>query len=171
MIKTTTLSAEYFHSISQALKDAGAFRPTLVIDKARFDENLKHLMDVIQQGFDYRIVAKSLPSIPLLEYIMKRSGSNRLMSFHLPFLFHVVKHLPYADILLGKPMPVTAAQQFYNWHSTLGSSSFKPAEQLHWLVDSLERLQQYQDLAKNLGCVINVNLEINVGLNLSLIHI
>lgn len=170
MIKTTTLSAEYFHRISQALKDAGAFRPTLVIDKAHFDENLKHLMDVIQQGFDYRIVAKSLPSIPLLEYIMKRSGSNRLMSFHLPFLFHVVKHLPHADILLGKPMPVTAAQQFYNWHSTLGSSSFssssfKPAEQLHWLVDSLERLQQYQDLAKNLGCVINVNLEINVGLN------
>ena len=165
MIKTTTLSAEYFHRISQALKDAGAFRPTLVIDKAHFDENLKHLMDVIQQGFDYRIVAKSLPSIPLLEYIMERSGSNRLMSFHLPFLFHVVKHLPHADILLGKPMPVAAAQQFYNWHSTLSSSSFKPAEQLHWLVDSLERLQQYQDLAKNLGCVINVNLEINVGLN------
>ena len=102
-------------------------------------------MDVIQQGFDYRIVAKSLPSIPLLEYIMKRSGSNRLMSFHLPFLFHVVKHLPHADILLGKPMPVTAAQQFYNWHSTLGSSSlssssFKPAEQLHWLVDSFRAL-------------------------------
>ena len=73
MIKTTTLSAEYFLRISQALEDAGIFRPTLVIDKARLDENLKHLMDVIQQGFDYRIVAKSLPSIPLLEYIMERS--------------------------------------------------------------------------------------------------
>ena len=170
MIKTTTLSAEYFHRISQALEDAGAFRPTLVIDKARFDENLKHLMDVIQQGFDYRIVAKSLPSIPLLEYIMERSGSNRLMSFHLPFLFHVVKHLPHADVLLGKPMPVAAARQFYSWHATLSSasltsSSFKPAEQLHWLVDSLDRLLQYQELAKSLGCVINVNLEIDVGLH------
>ena len=175
MIKTTTLSAEYFHGISQALKDAGAFRPTLVIDKARLDENLKHLLNVIQQGFDYRIVAKSLPSIPLLKYIMESSGSNRLMSFHLPFLFHVVKHLPHTDVLLGKPMPIAAARQFYSWHATLSdsslssasltSTSFKPAEQLHWLVDSLERLQQYQDLAKNLGCVINVNLEINVGLN------
>lgn len=170
MIKTTTLSAEYFHRISQALEDAGIFRPTLVIDKARLDENLKHLMDVIQQGFDYRIVAKSLPSIPLLEYIMERSGSNRLMSFHLPFLFHVVKHLPHADVLLGKPMPVAAARQFYSWHDTLTSasltsSSFKPAEQLHWLVDSLDRLLQYQELAKNLGCVINVNLEIDVGLH------
>ena len=170
MIKTTTLSAEYFHRISQALEDAGSFRPTLVIDKARFDENLKHLMDVIQQGFDYRIVAKSLPSIPLLEYIMERSGSNRLMSFHLPFLFHVVKHLPHADVLLGKPMPVAAARQFYSWHATLSSasltsSSFKPAEQLHWLVDSLDRLLQYQELAKSLGCVINVNLEIDVGLH------
>lgn len=170
MIKTTTLSAEYFQDISKALLESGAFRPTLVIDKTRFDENLKHLMDVIQQGFDYRIVAKSLPSVPLLEYIMERSGSNRLMSFHLPFLFHVVKHLPHADVLLGKPMPIAAAQQFYHWHSTLSSSSlssssFKPAEQLHWLVDSLDRLQQYQELAKRLNCVINVNLEIDVGLH------
>lgn len=165
MIKTTTLSAEYFHGISQALEDAGAFCPTLVIDKTRFDENLKHLMDVIERGFDYRIVAKSLPSIPLLKYIMERSGSNRLMSFHLPFLFHVVKHLPHADILLGKPMPVSAARQFYTWHGKLDDSTFKPAEQLHWLVDSLDRLQQYEALAKDLGCTVNVNLEIDVGLH------
>jgi D-serine deaminase-like pyridoxal phosphate-dependent protein len=165
MTKATTLSTEYFNKISRALKDAGAFQPTLVVDKTRLDENLDHLLSVIQRGFDYRIVAKSLPSIPLLKYIMQRSGSNRLMSFHLPFLFHVAKHLPHADVLLGKPMPVAAARQFYQWHQSLNSTSFNPKKQLHWLVDSVERLQQYQDLAKELNCSLNINLELDVGLH------
>jgi D-serine deaminase-like pyridoxal phosphate-dependent protein len=159
------VSAEYFHNISQALKNSGTFKPTLVLDKTRLDQNLDHLLAVIQRGFDYRIVAKSLPSIPLLEYIMQRSGSNRLMSFHLPFLFHVVKHLPQSDVLLGKPMPVAAARQFYQWHQSLDNSTFSPQKQLHWLVDSLERLQQYQVLAKELNCNLNINLEIDVGLH------
>jgi len=165
MTTATTLSTEYFHSISQALKDAGAFRPTLVVDKTRLDENLDHLLAVMQRGFEYRIVAKSLPSIPLLKYIMQRSGSNRLMSFHLPFLFHVAKHLPHADVLLGKPMPVAAARQFYQWQHSLDGSSFNPQKQLHWLVDSVERLQQYQALAKELNCSLNINLELDVGLH------
>ncbi|CCK76898.1 Hypothetical protein OLEAN_C27220 [Oleispira antarctica RB-8] len=165
MTTATTSSTEYFHNMSLALKDAGAFRPTLVIDKTRLNENLDHLSTVIQSGFDYRIVAKSLPSIPLLKYIMQRSGSNRLMSFHLPFLFHVVKHLPHADVLLGKPMSVAAARQFYQWHQSLDVSSFEPKQQLHWLVDSVERLQQYQALAKELNCSLNINLEIDVGLH------
>jgi len=165
MTIATMLSTEYFHNISQALKDAGAFRPTLVVDKVRLDENIDHLLQVIQRGFEYRIVAKSLPSIPLLKYIMQRSGSNRLMSFHIPFLLHIVKHLPHADVLLGKPMPVAAARQFYQWHQSIHNSSFDPQKQLHWLVDSLERLQQYQALAKELDCVLNINLEIDVGLH------
>ncbi len=165
MTSPNPLSADYFHQLSRALVQAGVHQPVLIIDKQRLDENLDHLLSVIQSGFDYRIVAKSLPSIPLLNYIMEKSGSNRLMSFHLPFIFHVVKHLPNADILLGKPMTVAAARQFYQWHQTLDSSHFNPAKQLHWLVDSLERLQQYQALAKELNCCLNINLEIDVGLH------
>ena len=96
---------------------------------------------------------------------MQRSGSNRLMSFHLPFLLHVAEHLPQADILLGKPMPVASARQFYQWHQSLADSSFAPEKQLHWLVDSLERLQQYQALAKELNCSLNINLELDIGLH------
>lgn len=165
MISKNSLSTEYFSQISRALIQAGAHRPTLVVDKQRLDENLDALLAVIQSGLNYRIVAKSLPSVPLLKYIMERSGSNRLMSFHLPFLLHVVEHLPQADILLGKPMPVASAHQFYHWHQSLDSSSFNPKKQLHWLVDSLERLQQYQALAKALNCSLNINLEIDVGLH------
>lgn len=165
MISKNSLSTEYFSQISQALIQAGAHRPTLVVDKQRLDENLDALLSVIQTGFNYRIVAKSLPSVPLLKYIMERSGSNRLMSFHLPFLLHVVEHLPQADILLGKPMPVASARQFYQWHQSLDTSKFIPKKQLHWLVDSLERLQQYQAFAKELNCSLNINLEIDVGLH------
>lgn len=165
MISKNFLSTEYFSQISQALIQAGAHRPTLVVDKQRLDENLDTLLSVIQTGFNYRIVAKSLPSVPLLKYIMARSGSNRLMSFHLPFLLHVVEQLPQADILLGKPMPVASARQFYQWHQSLDTSSFIPRKQLHWLVDNLERLLQYQALAKELNCSLNINLEIDVGLH------
>lgn len=170
LLSNTLLSAEYFNSISQALTQAGAYRPTLVVDKQRLDENLDALISVIETGFDYRIVAKSLPSVPLLKYIMQRSGSNRLMSFHLPFLLHVVENLPEADILLGKPMPVAGARQFYQWFESQTNSRFVPAQQLHWLVDSVERLRQYQDLAKDLSCAnnhctMNISLELDVGLH------
>jgi len=165
MTSPNPTSADYFHQLSRALVQAGINQPVLIVDKQRLDKNLDHLLHTIQTGFDYRIVAKSLPSIPLLSYIMKKSGSNRLMSFHLPFLLHVVKNLPHADILLGKPMTVAAARQFYQWHQSLNGTSFNPKKQLHWLVDSLERLQQYQALAKELNCCLNINLEIDVGLH------
>lgn len=165
MIQNDSSATDYFARMSQALNQAGAHKPTLVIDKQRLDTNLDALLAVIQTGFDYRIVAKSLPSAPLLKYIMQRSGSNRLMSFHMPFLQHVIEQLPQADILLGKPMPVASVRQFYQWLPSLDSTTFKPEQQLHWLVDSLERLQQYQDLASELNCPLNINLELDVGLH------
>ena len=165
MTINTFLSAEYFTQLGLALSQAGAYRPTLVVDKQRLDENLDALLAVIQTGFDYRVVAKSLPSVPLLNYILQRSGSNRLMSFHIPFLKHVVEHIPTADILLGKPMPVAGVREFYQWHNTLSDSRFDTHKQLHWLVDSVERLKQYQALAKELGTTVNINLELDVGLH------
>jgi D-serine deaminase-like pyridoxal phosphate-dependent protein len=165
MTTYNSLSAEYFTQLSQALSQAGANRPTLVVDKQRLDENIDALLSVIETGLDYRIVAKSLPSVPLLKYIMQRTGSNRLMSFHLPFLQHVVKHLPQTDILIGKPMPIASARQFYQWYQSLTDSKFSPTKQLHWLVDSFERLKQYQNLAKELNCSLNISLELDIGLH------
>ena len=52
---------------------------------------------------------KSLPSLPLLQETMTESGSDRLMLFHQPFINQVAANVPDADILLGKPLPVTAA--------------------------------------------------------------
>ena len=161
------LSAQYFNRITQALTDAGVHQPTLVIDKARLDQNIKAVKSIIERGFDFRIVAKSLPSVPMLKYIMAETGSNRLMSFHMPFLQHVTEHIPKADILMGKPMPVGSVESFYNTlqNKSATSDTFNPGKQLQWLIDSYERVAQYGALAEKLNITMRVSLEIDVGLH------
>ena len=56
----------YFLTLQAALAEAGLYRPTLVIDKARLDSNIGKLTQHINGNFDYRIVGKSLPSLPLI---------------------------------------------------------------------------------------------------------
>lgn len=160
------MSDLYFQELTQALQMAGISQPTLVIDKNRLDRNIDHLIEVMNRGFEYRLVAKSLPSIPLIQHIMRRTGTVRLMSFHLPFLMHIVEHIPSADILLGKPMPVAAAKRFYQWHQFQTSSMcFDPSMQLQWLIDTPQRLHQYHALAQSMCVTLRVNLEIDIGLH------
>lgn len=160
------MNSEYFKALASALDIAEVSTPTLVLDKDRLDRNIDHLIDVLNKGFDYRLVTKSLPSIPLLQYIMRRTGSQRLMCFHLPFLLQVVNQIPSADILMGKPMPIRAVKHFYDWHKAQTSSMcFSPELQLQWLVDSPHRLQQYEDFAKDRGLNLRISLEIDVGMH------
>ena len=69
---------------------------------------------------------------------------------------------PDLDLLLGKPLPVAAAAQFYR---QLKSERFSPTQQLQWLIDTPQRLQQYRALAQGLGQRLRINLEIDVGLH------
>lgn len=167
MISTENIDTDlYFEKLSNALRQTGVSTPVLVVDKERFDENIDLLISTLSSGFDYRIVAKSLPSIPMLQYIMRRAGTMRLMSFHLPFLMQLTKQIPAADILMGKPMPVSAARHFYAWHGQQDSSMcFAPELQLQWLIDSPERADQYEQLAKELGIKIRISLEVDIGLH------
>ncbi|MFP6790574.1 MAG: alanine racemase [Thalassolituus sp.] len=160
------MSDAYFKAMTAALHTAGVCTPTLIIDRARLDRNIDHVIDVLNKGFEYRLVTKSLPSIPLLQYVMRRTGTQRLMCFHLPFLLQLVNHIPSSDILMGKPMPVRAAQEFYDWHSGQTSSMcFAPELQLQWLIDSMERLEQYEKLASQRNLRLRICLEIDVGLH------
>src|SRR5690606_6642876 len=106
----------YFRSLQAALADAGLMRPTLVIDRAQLDHNLARLEANLPSSFAYRIVAKSLPSLSLIEYVRRATGSNRLMAFHQPFLNLVAARMSDAKLLLGKPMPIGAAQRFFAYH-------------------------------------------------------
>ena len=98
--------SDYFRQLSAALDEDGQAKATLVVDRKRLEPNIQTLTSHIDDRFAYRIVAKSLPSLPLLETVMQASGSNRLMLFHQPFINQVAVRFPQADVLLGKPMPV-----------------------------------------------------------------
>lgn len=153
----------YFQQLSQALDQAAIAKPTLVIDKSKLLANVQTLKQHIGERFGYRIVAKSLPSLDLLKTIMTAADSHKLMLFHQPFLTQVAQQLPASDVLMGKPLPVAAAAKFYDDHNP--DSSFSPEKQLHWLLDTPERLQQYAELAKQHQLTMRINIELDVGLH------
>ncbi len=153
----------YYQQLSDALDRAQISQPTMVIDRAILNDNIASLKAHIGNRFDYRIVAKSLPSLPLLDIVMRGAGTNRLMLFHQPFLTQVARRFPQSDVLMGKPLPVQAAKNFYGSVDT--QDTFDSSKQLQWLIDSLPRLKQYQALAESLNSAMQINIELDVGLH------
>lgn len=152
---------DYFAGLNRLLRAEGPWRPCLVLDLDRLDHNLEVLNKSIQPPKHFRLVAKSLPSLRLMEYVLKRTGSTRLMAFHQPFLNAEAQAFPDSDILLGKPMPAGAAARFYDHHK----GRFDPARQLQWLLDTPARLAQYLELATARALRLRINIEIDVGLH------
>jgi D-serine deaminase-like pyridoxal phosphate-dependent protein len=154
--------SDYFRALNDELKAYGPMRPVMLIDLDRLDHNIDVVMLSVKRGGKHlRLVEKSLPAPGLLSYIAKRADTQRLMSFHQPFLNHDAVQFPQADILLGKPLPVRSAELFYTSHT----GPFNPSKQLQWLLDTPERLQQYLALAKGLATRLRVNIELDVGLH------
>jgi len=151
----------YFGALNEMLRREGPARPLLLLDLDRLDRNIAVLRESIRDPKHFRVVDKSLPSIPLLRYVFEHAHTNRVMSFHQPFLSQVAAALPEADVLLGKPMPVRSAAEFY---ATL-RGPFDPERQLQWLIDTPARLEEYRALAERLGRRMRVNVEIDVGLH------
>ena len=152
----------YFQGLQAALRQAGVGSPTLVIDRDRLQANAQQVMHNIGGRMQLRLVNKSLPCLPLLDALMQLTGSQRQMVFNLPYLQLLTQQRPQVDVLLGKPMPVAAAAQFY---AKRAASSFDPAKQLQWLVDTPQRLGQYRDLARAQKQAMRINIEIDVGLH------
>jgi D-serine deaminase-like pyridoxal phosphate-dependent protein len=152
----------YFQGLQAALRQAGVGSPTLVIDRERLRANAQQVMHNIGGRLQLRLVNKSLPCLPLLDALMQLSGSQRQMVFNLPYLQLLTQQRPQMDVLLGKPLPVAAAAQFY---AKRAASSFDPSQQLQWLVDTPQRLQQYRDLARAQKQAMRINIEIDVGLH------
>jgi D-serine deaminase-like pyridoxal phosphate-dependent protein len=140
---------DYFRTLNAELKAHGPMHPCLVVDLDRLDHNIAQVCASVAKvpGRGLRLVEKSLPSAGLLDYVMKKAGTRRLMSFHQPFLSEDATAFPDADILLGKPMPARAAELFYRGHQ----GEFDPARQLQWLIDAPEHLADYLALARGLG--------------------
>ena len=154
-------SKGHFPALNALLRDVGSGMPRLVIDLDRVDHNIDALL-AIQAPESVRVVAKSLPSPELLDYVFSRLGHERLMVFHLPFLLQLVERFPKADILMGKPLPLAAMARFYRDRPV---NAFDDARQLQWLADTEHRLLQIIDLSHELGRRITVNIELDVGMH------
>lgn len=153
----------YFDSLNRELQANRVSQPRIILDLDKIDANIAAVNRSIRQPKTWRVVVKSLPSMPLLQYIMQRGQTNALMVFHQPFLNQVADNFPDADVLMGKPLPVAAAAKFYQ---KLGdASAFNPGRQLQWLIDTPERLAQYHALAQGMGLKLRVNLELDIGLH------
>ena len=126
-------------------------RPVMLIDLDRLDHNIDVVMQSVKRGGKHlRLVEKSLPAPGLLTYIAKRAGTQRLMSFHQPFLNHDAVQFPESDILLGKPLPVRSAELFYQSHK----GAFDPSKQLQWLLDTPERLATIPGAGAGIGYAV-----------------
>ncbi|MEZ5561065.1 MAG: alanine racemase [Pseudomonadales bacterium] len=152
----------YFSRLNEMLKREGPGRPVMLIDAERMNHNIDVIAGSVGPDKTYRVVVKSLPSVPLLDAVMSRARTRALMVFHQPFLNAVAERFPDADVLLGKPMPAAAVRTFYR---KLGRTPYDAAGHVQWLVDTPERLQQYQAIARELGVRMRINLEIDVGLH------
>ena len=152
----------YFLEIQRALFAANIATPTLVIDRARLNANIDTLVDHLPADMGYRIVAKSLPSLALIDHIRQRAGTDRLMTFNLPMLLELSQAMPDAEQLLGKPLPVQAATSYLE---QLPAEYAESADQVQWLIDTQERLIQYADLASSIDRKLRINIELDVGLH------
>jgi len=149
----------YFADLAKGLKRQGIDHPVLVLDLDRLDQNIDTLLEFLPAGMAYRIVAKSLPSPKLINYVRRRADTDRLMTFNLPMLIELANQMPNADQLLGKPLPAAALEKFHEAapEGAIGN--------VFWLIDTPERLLEYQNSAQQLGESINVVFEIDVGLH------
>lgn len=154
----------YFKGLEDSLKQDGPGHPVLVLDLDRLDQNIATSQAYFNEKKAFRIVAKSLPSLPLLQYIMDKAGTNKLMAFHRPFLNLMVRHLPNAEFLIGKPFPIQATQRFFAELAD-GIDPQNACDRIQWLVDSSQRAEQYLELAKARNLKVQLNVEIDVGLH------
>lgn len=152
----------YFAALNDLLKREGPGRPVMVLDLDRMNANVDRLAAAVGPDRTYRVVVKSLPSLPLLRHVMARARTDALMVFHQPFLNAVSAAFPHSDALLGKPMPVAAARSYF---AALPAENAAAAGNVQWLIDTRSRLEAYQALARGLGVRLRVNLEIDVGLH------
>ncbi|MDX8449023.1 alanine racemase [Mesorhizobium captivum] len=149
----------YFAELSKALKAAEIFRPCLVLDRDRLDDNIALVKERLAPGLAVRLVDKSLPCLPLLSHIARALGADRFMTFHPPVTQAVLDAFPEGDLLYGKPMPVGAARAAL----TRGGAGWW--SRVCWLIDTPERLAEYGALAAALGTELRFAFEVDVGLH------
>ena len=152
----------YFGRLARDLTAAGLGAPQIMVDLDRLDANA----DAIVQGVGrarYRIVEKSLPSLDLLDHVRRRTGSDRFLVLHLPFLPAILAAFPDAQILMGKPHPTVAVARFLR--GVPEGERGAVVGRVRFLADTRARLDELVALAAELSLTLWVGVEIDVGLH------
>ncbi|OIU86438.1 alanine racemase [Acinetobacter sp. AR2-3] len=157
------MQSNYFQQLTQDLKQQGTGTPQLILDLKTYQRNLDYVQSKLPAKLKPRLVVKSLASIQLLKLASEKLNTQRFMVFHLPHLLEIIGTFQQADILLGKPMPIQAVKHFYQTLSE--QNKINDQASIQWLIDDVERLKQYLQLAQSLNICLNVNIEIDVGLH------
>ena len=87
----------YFLGLSSALERAGLARPTLVIDQARLQANIKAVKAALPARQHLRIVVKSLPCASLIDAVAEGMGTERFMVFNAPMMATMAIERPGGD--------------------------------------------------------------------------
>lgn len=154
-----------FLAWNEALRTNAGGRESALVDLDAVDHNLKLVGDTLGSNIALRLVAKSLPSIQLLEYMMVTACTNRIMAFSEGMVRDLLCRFGSdVDILLGRPQTADAAARTFDTLDAQSSGGPNPAAGVRWLVDTAERMQNYANLADERGVAINVAVEIDVGL-------
>jgi len=154
----------YFGMLNHALKNARVGRARILIDQERLDHNLAVIQANIPSPEHYRIVVKSIPCVDLLRYIKAKVGTRKFMVVHEPFLKVILDNFePGIDILLGKPLPVFACEEFF--HEIQPGSHQRAQQEIQWLVDTDVRMKEYLDFATLNGLTLRVSVELDIGLH------
>lgn len=157
-------ATDYFGQIGADLDAAGIGTPRIFVDLDRLDENAAEILSKVGRE-RYRIVEKSLPSLDLLAYVQERTGSNKFMVLHLPFLPAILEAFPDADVLIGKAQPTPAVESLFEGLSTEAWPSV--ASRVQFIADSRTRLDELAGLARRLRLTLRVSVQIDVGLRRS----
>ncbi len=148
----------YFAQLNTALRNQRGGTSAGIIDLDRLDNNVGVVTKALGNDYKLRLVCKSLPSLELLNYLMHKGNTNRLMVFSEPFVAEILNtwNADSLNILLGKPLPADALGRL---------SVYKGWNTINWLVDTKERLNEYISYAGKENTHIRLALEIDVGLH------
>ena len=157
--------ASRFMTWNQELREKAAGREAALVDLDAVDHNMKLIGNGLGSRFALRLVAKSLPNIQLLEYMMITACTNRVMAFSEGMVRDLLCRFgSEVDILLGRPQAAAAAARTFATLDEHSPGDSNPAAQVRWLVDTAERAADFRDLADERGSTINVAVEIDVGI-------
>jgi len=148
----------YPHTLSETLRRHGVDKPVVVVDLDRLEANCAAVGAQTGAGMARRLVAKSLPCLPLLDHIRARLPTSGLMTFSEPMLKALLAAEADTDHLLGKPLPASSAARVL-------AAEARAAERVQWLVDTPERARDYMALADQIDQTLRLSLELDIGLH------